>query len=82
MRNKIADLNNHLFAQLERLNDEDLKGSELRTEIDRANAVACVAAQIVNSAKVTVAAVRALKGTVGQEDLPLLFYDQKQIGHE
>lgn len=29
MQNTLTDLNNHLFAQLERLSDEDLKGDSL-----------------------------------------------------
>ena len=33
MKNKITDLNNHLFEQLERLNNEDLKSAELVKEI-------------------------------------------------
>ncbi|MEC1377341.1 hypothetical protein P9D39_24250 [Heyndrickxia oleronia] len=47
MKNTLGDLNNHLFAQLERLSDEDIKGEELVEEIERARAVTSIANQIV-----------------------------------
>lgn len=49
MKNKLGDLNNHLFAELERLSDEDLRGEELDTEIRRAKALTGVASQIIQS---------------------------------
>ena len=39
MKNTLGDLNNHLFAQLERLGDEDLKDDALTEEIERAKAI-------------------------------------------
>lgn len=49
MRNTLGDLNNHLFAQLERLCDEDLAGDKLTEEIERARAITSVANQIVSN---------------------------------
>jgi len=47
MKNTLKDLNNHLFAQIERLGDEDLTGDNLTSEINRTGAIVSVATQII-----------------------------------
>jgi hypothetical protein len=43
MKNRLIDLNNHMFAQMERLSDEDIKGDALNEEITRSKAVSNLA---------------------------------------
>ncbi len=50
MKNKLTDLQNHLFAELERLGDEELEGDKLTTEIERAKAVAIISEQVIDNA--------------------------------
>lgn len=44
MKNTLGDLNNHLFAELERLGDEGLTGDELKEELTRAESIVRVPA--------------------------------------
>ena len=50
-RNKIEDLRNHLFAQMERLNEDELKGDELMDEIKKAKALGSLSNAIIETAK-------------------------------
>ncbi len=50
MKNKLSDLNNHLFAQLERLSDESLTPDQIEQEVERAKAIVGVSTQIVGAA--------------------------------
>lgn len=56
MKNKITDLNNHLFAQLERLGEEGLSADQIDLEVKRTEAMVAVSEQIVRSATVSLKA--------------------------
>lgn len=58
MKNTLGDLNNHLFAQLERLGDEDLSGEKLAEEINRAKAVTGVASQIISNGSLVLESIK------------------------
>ncbi|WP_311949315.1 hypothetical protein [Halomonas piscis] len=51
MNRNIDGLRNHLFAQLERLGEEDLKGDGLKEEIHRGKAISDISASIIDAAK-------------------------------
>jgi len=65
MKNKLTDLNDHLFAQLERLGDEDLSDEGLTKEIGRTKAITGVAKEVISNAQLL------LDAEVKLSDLPM-----------
>ena len=61
-------MNNHLFAQLERLNEEDLKGEELKEELMRATAVTNVAKEIISNGNLILQATKLQAETLGRSN--------------
>ncbi len=72
MKNKLSDLNDHLFAQLERLGDEDLSPEKLEAEIDRTKAITDVSKSIVSNAAIQLSALKLKAEYSGlkQGDMP------------
>ena len=68
MNNKLSDLNNHLFAEIERLSDEELNEDELKSEIDRARAITSVSKQIIENGALALRAEK-LKQEMGLDSL-------------
>ncbi|MEP3688141.1 MAG: hypothetical protein ABJN05_13730 [Sulfitobacter dubius] len=57
-KNKLTDLNDHLFAQLERLSDEDLDEKAIAKEVQRASAMVSVADKITSNADLQLKAAK------------------------
>lgn len=58
MKNTLSDLNNHLFAELERLGDEELTEEELEKEIKRAQSIVNVSGKIIDNAGLVLQAAK------------------------
>lgn len=70
----LADLNSHLFEQLERLNDDDLDPEALDRELKRADGLTKIANQIIQNGEL---AFKTMKhrdewGTNGEPMPPML----------
>lgn len=51
MKNKLSDLNDILFAQLERLTSDDLPADQIEQEVSRTQSVVQIADRIVDTAR-------------------------------
>ena len=76
MKNRLSDLNDHLFAQLERLADEGLTPEQVNSEAKRGHAIVAVADQIVKNASLQVQAAKLIseKGAI-RPHLPSILGD-------
>jgi hypothetical protein len=61
MKNKLSDLSNHLFEQMERLNTDELTGDKLKAEVERSRAMTGIAKEIINNSRLTLDAMVAIK---------------------
>lgn len=60
MKNKLTDLNNHLFAQMERLSDEELDAAAIEIEAKRADAIVAISDQIIAGANLQLKAIKII----------------------
>lgn len=59
-QNKLIDLNNHLFCQLERLGDEDLTKEEIVKEKERSKAMIGISKQIIETQRLALDVATAI----------------------
>jgi hypothetical protein len=74
MKNKLSDLNDHLFAQLERISEEGLSAEQIEAEVKRADAIVDLADQVISNVKVQLEGAKlvALHGDRMMKMMPLL----------
>jgi len=78
MKNKLIDLNDHLFTQLERLNDESITDADLAKEVIRSKEVTSVANSIVANAKLALEAAKfQATGKPGNQAMPKMLGDNQ-----
>jgi hypothetical protein len=59
-KNRLSDLNDHLFAQIERLSQEDLTAEQIDTEVKRGSGIVAAADQILRHTTLQVQAAKIM----------------------
>lgn len=59
-KNKLSDLNDHLFTQLERLCEEDLTVEDIEREVKRADAIVAVSDKVISNADLQLRAAKLM----------------------
>lgn len=82
MKNRLSDLNNHLFAQIERLSQEELTPEQIDQEAKRGEAIVAVADQIIRNAALQISAAKLVAeyGADPTPHLPMLGSPAKGSG--
>lgn len=76
--NNINDLNEHLFAQLERLSDPDLNSADIKKEQSRSRALIDVSGMIIESGKLMLQAEKIQNDKYNADSPPHIFFDVEQ----
>jgi len=72
MKNRLSDLQNHLFSMIEKINDDNLKGEALKEEIERAASINELAKTAVANGALMIKCVDTLYGIPVNDEVPLL----------
>jgi hypothetical protein len=70
VRNKLSDLTNTLFAQLETLDDRELSSEELKMELNRSKQMVAISSQILQAGQLALDAEK-FKDKVGEVNAPI-----------
>lgn len=83
MKNRLIDLNNHLFSQMERLSDENLTSEQIEQEVKRSEAIVAVSEQIIRNSDISLKAANlvANHGDRFKPMLPTIFRQPEMIEH-
>lgn len=72
MKNTLTDLNNHLFAQMERLSEESLNPEQLAFEAERSKSLTIIARTIVDNARLVLDAQTRINDIPERKELPAI----------
>lgn len=78
MKNSLLDLNNHLFEQIERLNDEDITAEQMEKEIKRSKALEGLSIQVVDTAALILRAATLAASDQTGSNIPRLLLGTKK----
>lgn len=83
MKNSLSDLNNILFEQIERLNDDEVMEQFSDQEIERAKAISSVANQIIQNAALQLQAAKFMDDNAfpNREMPEVLKLNKKGVGY-
>jgi len=82
-KNTLSDLNNHLFAQLERLGEEDIDQDQLKIEVNRSKAMNSIAKNIIDNARVALEGVQLSYNAIpSNQSLPEQFAIKQKNNNE
>lgn len=71
-KNRLSDLNDHLFAQIERLADEDLTPEQIDQEVKRGYTIIAAADQILRHATLKMQAAKMMTDYDGRDPTHML----------
>ena len=78
-RNKISDLRDHLFAAIERIDDDSMTSDQIKLECDKAKAVASIGSVLINSAKIEIEFIKATGRIDSESDIFKSINDPKKL---